>query len=190
MDDRKDIKPPESKPFQDTIKPLKNEIRKGATRPANGGDLFRTLLENKNDPKFRHGGIGNAATGMTFKSIYLGQGRSDSGAQAQLQNPNIDKNHKLLYHLHMRPDEPQDQFFMDNIYTCEKFKLDLIQAHMMRMVRHEDGVKLNRSLVGSPNDMIQYQKDVNRKARIRRNMERMQRNELRRQKREHRAQAN
>lgn len=79
---------------------------------------------------------------------------------------------------------------MDNIYTSEKFKLDLIQAHMMRMVRHEDGIKLNRSLVGSPNDMIQYQKDVNRKARIRRNNERMQRNELRKQKRERKAQAN
>lgn len=52
-------------------------IRIGATRPADGGDLFRKLMEQKNDPKYRSGGIGNAATGMYFKSIYLGQGHSD-----------------------------------------------------------------------------------------------------------------
>jgi len=55
----------------------KKKINKGATRPANGGDLFKSLIERKNDRNARAKGMGNAATGMYFKSIFLAQGRSD-----------------------------------------------------------------------------------------------------------------
>jgi hypothetical protein len=49
----------------------KKKINKGATRPANGGDLFKSLIERKNDRNARAKGMGNAATGMYFKSIFL-----------------------------------------------------------------------------------------------------------------------
>lgn len=42
----------------------------------------------KNDPKARHRGIGNAATGMSFKSVFLGQGRTDSKSHVALGNFN------------------------------------------------------------------------------------------------------
>ena len=61
----------------------KPNIKKGATKPERN-ELFRSLIDRKNDPKSRRYGIGNAATGMKFKSIYLGQGRSDTTSQARL----------------------------------------------------------------------------------------------------------
>lgn len=61
----------------------KPNLKKGATKP-DKIELFRSLIDRKNDPKARRYGIGNAATGMKFKSIYLGQGRSDHTSQARL----------------------------------------------------------------------------------------------------------
>ena len=56
---------------------IKVQQKKGATRPSKS-ELFRSLLYRKNDPKTRRYGIGNAAIGMKFKSVYLGQGRSNT----------------------------------------------------------------------------------------------------------------
>ncbi len=49
----------------------------------------------------------------------------------------------------------------------------------MRQVRNEDGVKLSRSLIGSADLMLQYQKDVQKKQRIDRYMEKKKRAEAR-----------
>lgn len=48
---------------------------------------------------------------------------------------------------------------------------------MMRQVRHEDNKKINRSLVGNAQDMLQFQRDMNQKARQRKRLERKERNE-------------
>lgn len=47
---------------------------------------------------------------------------------------------------------------------------------MMRQVRHEDNIKINRSLVGSAQSMLQYQLDMNKKARDIKRAERRERN--------------
>jgi hypothetical protein len=80
-------KNPNAKFFQkaDSFKFVpQSTVRKGATKPKKN-ELFKSLLEHKDDPKTRRFGVGNATMGMKFKSVNLGQGRSDLDAQVRFR---------------------------------------------------------------------------------------------------------
>lgn len=50
----------------------------GATKPQKSDDLLEALIKNQLPQSLKKNGIGNAVMGTTFKSVYLGQGRSNS----------------------------------------------------------------------------------------------------------------
>jgi len=45
--------------------------------------------------------------------------------KTNLENPEFEKNHNAILNLVERPEEIDTDYFKDNIFTCQKFKMDL-----------------------------------------------------------------
>ena len=98
-------------------------------------------------------GLGNPALGGVFKSVYLCQGRT----AANNSNQNLNKVHNVLLSLMERPDEPLEDFLREDLYTSPKFRIKPAQAESMLLLRYGDDMQpINRSMIGSPQDLISY----------------------------------
>ena len=64
-------------------------------------------------------GVGNAAMGMVFKSIYLAAGRTTT--KKATRNNDLNGVDKILLNLMERPEPLEDDFFKEDIYTSSKF---------------------------------------------------------------------
>lgn len=70
--------------------------------------------------------------GGTFKSIFLAQGRRNANTNLgkcqrfvnNLENPELKKVSNVLLYLKERPEEYQDTFFREDLYTSPKFRAD------------------------------------------------------------------